>query len=188
MECTDQIQLQGNSPGKIKGNFSGNDLPKNIRVKGTSDINHVSASGNWISKNRYSSLAQVLELLDDNNQVIKECQYDSQGKFVPPPNNDCFVSYGSPYLDFVSLSDGSLEVDLFFTSEKQVVSHMVLRRGENDNAFYQIGTTIAYDSNAKGFYTTKDTAPLSGSTLYKIRTNFSSCASKDSDSVLYVSA
>lgn len=187
MECTDQIKLQGNAPGKIKGDFSGNDLPKSIRVKGSADVNHVSASGNWISKNKYTSLAITIEGLDDNNNVIKECKYDEQGKFIPPITNACFVSYASPYLTFTTLDNNTLEINLFLSSEKQVISHDVMRKGENDNAYKQIGNSIPFDINAKGFYSLIDSAPLTGSTLYLIRTNFLNCASKDSDPVTYLS-
>jgi hypothetical protein len=187
MECTDQIQMQGVSPGKLKGNFSGTDLPKYIRVKGTSDANHVSASGNWISRQKYSSLAQTLELMDESQGVIKECQYNAEGRYVPPVVNQCFVSYGSPYLTFIPMDNGTLEVDLFFTSERQVVSHNLMRRGENDNDFRQIGESIPYNAGANGFYNIVDPSPVAGFTLYSITTNFSSCGAVGSDATLYQS-
>ena len=69
------------------------------------------------------------------------------------------------------MDNRTLEINLFLTTERQVVSHDIMRLGENDPFFKQIGTSIPFDATVNGFYTLIDGAPLTGTTLYLIKTN-----------------
>ena len=90
MDCTDKVERLGNSPtggNKLFANYSGADMPEEVNVKGTTDTQPLrGSSGNWISRDKYTSKAQTL-VLRKGGAVVKECKYDENGDFIPalPP-------------------------------------------------------------------------------------------------------
>ncbi len=165
MNCAPKLIKLGNSSkgGKLKTDFDGNcnDIPDYVRVKGTTDVNHVSRSGNWISKEKYPNPAVTLELMDCHHAVVKECSYDINGN----PVSATIPEYDLDSISFTKTGD-NVVLDLAFITENNITSYDLQRR-DSISSFVTIAT-FAYDVNAGGAYQVIDVNPPQDTLVYQI--------------------
>jgi hypothetical protein len=133
METPVRIFFVGNSPsgGKLRARFVGSDLPTSIQVKGTNDVQPVKLRrnnkgqiiGRWLSKNKYTSRTQTLQLIQCGH-VVQECKYDSCGdqvienpKVTLNPTSSITTANGAVNYVWTSVLEESLDQ---YASEKKI--------------------------------------------------------------------
>lgn len=114
IECAEKIWIPGNSPSgnNLHARFTGAEQPDAVRVKGTDDQTNLrGSSGNWISRDKYTSIEVTLVLVK-NGVDVKECTYGADGNLIdiPPPNEDVVVE------NFTLTNNGSGTVSATWTT------------------------------------------------------------------------
>lgn len=133
MQAPGRIFFVGNSPqgGKLRARFQTDELPTAIQVKGTTDKqpvkcrrdNHGKLVGKWLSKNKYTSRLQTLQLFK-GNKIIMECNYDACGDLVVDKptvtiSTNSSITLQGTTVNFVWTSQTEESVDQY-TSEKKL--------------------------------------------------------------------
>jgi len=158
--CAETIQMQGTPPGKLKANFPCA-VPAFVRVKGTTDVQKVTPSGNWISANTYPSTAVTLELLDANQNVVKECSYDSNGNII----TSCFAEFGP--VD-ANLTPPSILV-VWTVNFQTGVTTFIVERSTDLDPNTGVGTFTAISGNLPVTqFSFDDLSPKPGNNWYRI--------------------
>lgn len=154
MNCASTLIKLGNNSkgGKLKADFDGscNDIPDYVRVKGTTDVNKVSHSGNWISKEKYPNTAVTLELMDCHHVVKKECTYDINGNIVVPS----VANYDVDSMIFEKQPTGEIKITINFITENNIGTYN-LQRMDSLNPYLTV-TSFSYDVNLGGSYEVLD--------------------------------
>jgi hypothetical protein len=175
MCSAEHIIKLGNAPqgGKLKANFDCNPMPKFARVKeNPSDVNHVTPSGNWISRDKYQTPMVTLELLDGNQALMATLSFDINGLLIPV-GPTCLAIFADPVM-FFDPEGNQLGITFILTTERGVASYQVEKRGELDSSFSNVGDPILYNADNGGAYELTVPLPNEG-VLYRVKVNFQSC-------------
>lgn len=154
MQAPSKIIKLGNSPqgGKLKADFT-NPLPAFVKVKNTNDENQVTPSGNWISTNKYASLAVTLQLLSVSKAVVLEANYDVNGNIVPNIGSSFATLPPTDGMSFEKLSPTSVVISIFFESENNIQKYSLIKRTSESS--YLISNPIGFfnfESSKGGAY------------------------------------
>ena len=144
--------------------FPGPEYPDFVQVKGTTDKEALNGnSGNWVSKNKYSTTAITIQLIK-GGVVVQENKYDANGNLNNP---DAAV------IDFTLAGAGGNDVAVSWAStmENSVTIFAVDRKLSADTNYDQ-AVQILFPLGVGSYYNVLDSVPSAGNYSYRLRAIF----------------
>lgn len=165
MNPASNIKRAGNAPGgnKVTAKFPGPDFPDEVQIKGTSDKQPLKGnSGNWISANKYSSIAITLQLIK-NGVVVAEYAYDANGNLMHPD---------AAIINFSVSPSGSLVTISWDTTKEDGLASFIIDRKLSTATTYDQGVQAVFPQGVGTSYNVVDMPPGVGTFIYQLRAVF----------------